>query len=176
MSIYTGKGDDGLTFCMLLGKRIPKDHPLIEFLGCLDEANSLLGVVRAYLSSGEDTELIIYLQRLLFRIGFTVSGKPSISEEDLSRLEEYSDRFYSVSPLKEFILPGGDAITSNIHLARAVVRRVERRFITVSRDMDIPETDLVIKILNRLSDMLFAYSLYLAKKRGVENLPLHPRD
>jgi len=176
MSIYTGKGDDGLTFCMLLGRRIPKDHPLIEFLGCLDEANSLLGIIRAYLPDKEDKELIIYLQRLLFRIGFTVSGKPSISKDDLSRLEEYADHFYSVSPLKEFILPGGDIVTSNIHLARTVVRRVERRFITISRDMDIPKSDLILKILNRLSDMLFAYSLYLAKKRGVENIPLHERD
>ncbi len=176
MSIYTGKGDDGLTFCMLLGKRVPKDHPVMEFLGTLDEANSHLGVVRAYLDSEEDIELVIYLQRLLFRIGFTVAGKPSISEKDVENLESYTDEFYNEARLREFILPGGDPAISHLHLARAVVRRAERRFITASKAEDIPESKLIIKILNRMSDMIFSYALYLAKKRGIKNIPVKERD
>jgi len=171
MSIYTGKGDDGLTFCMLFGRRIPKDHPIIEFLGSLDEANSVLGIVRASIRDKGDKDLIIYLQRLIFRVGFTVSGKPSLSEDDVKTLEKYSDEFYREAPLKEFILPGGDEVISYIHFARAVVRRAERRFISVMREFDIPQSELVIKVLNRLSDMLFSYALYLAKRRGVNNLP-----
>ena len=171
MSIYTGKGDDGLTFCMLLGRRIPKDHPLIEFLGSLDEANSILGVVRSYLEDEEDIKIVIYLQRLLFRVGFTVSGKPSISEDDVKTLESYADRFYREARLKYFILPGGDKTISHIHLARAIVRRAERRFITLSRIEEVPLSELIIKVLNRMSDMLFSYALFLAKKRGIKNLP-----
>ena len=171
MAIYTGKGDDGLTFCMLLGRRIPKDHPLIEFLGSLDEANSILGVVRSYLEDEEDIKIIIYLQRLLFRIGFTVSGKPSISEDDVRTLESYADRFYSETKLKYFILPGGDKTISHMHFARAIIRRAERRFITLSRVEEVPLSELIIKVLNRMSDMIFSYALFLAKKRGIENLP-----
>ncbi len=173
MSLYTGKGDDGKTFCMLYGKKIPKDHPIIEFLGSLDESNSALGVARSYMDiDSEEYKFLIYLQKLIFRVGFTIAGKKSVSIDDVKKLEEYSDKYYREAPLKSFILPGGDSAISHLHLARTIVRRAERRFISLIRDEDVPEQELTIKILNRLSDAIFALALYLAKKRGIKNITL----
>ncbi len=172
MSLYTGKGDRGETFCFIFGRYIPKDHPAIEFLGTLDEANSILGVALTHIPSEGFDDLrgdIVRLQRLLFRIGFTVSGKPSVSESDLSWAEERTDHYYSKYPLKHFILPGGPGGAAYLHLARTVLRRCERRFITMAREVELEHRDLLMKILNRLSDLVFAMALYLAGELGYEN-------
>jgi len=172
MSLYTGKGDRGETFCFLFGRYVPKDHPAIEFLGTLDEANSMLGVALANMPSDGFEDLrrdIVSLQRLLFRIGFTVSGKPSVSEEDLKWAEERTDHYYSKYPLKYFILPGGPGGAAYLHVARTVLRRCERRFISMSREVELEQAPLLMKILNRLSDLVFAMALYLAGEQGYEN-------
>ncbi len=173
MSLYTKKGDKGETFCFIFGKYVPKDHPAIEFLGTLDEANSLLGLARTRLPRGfeELDKDILRLQRILFRIGFTVSGKTSISDKDLRWMEERTDRYYSRYPLKYFIVPGGPGGAAELHLARTVVRRCERRFITMSREVEVAERDLILKLLNRASDLVFAMALYLAGEQGYNNPP-----
>ena len=92
--------------------------------------------------------------------------------DDVKKLEEYTDKYYGEAPLKSFILPGGDGAVSHLHLARTIVRRAERRFISLIRKEDVPEQELTIKILNRLSDAIFALAIYLAKKRGIKNITL----
>jgi cob(I)alamin adenosyltransferase len=68
--------------------RVSKAHPLIEFLGSLDEANSFLGLARSFISGrGEYSdvdEALAWLQRVLFNVGFSVtSGEGRVSEERL---------------------------------------------------------------------------------------------
>ncbi len=176
MVLYTRKGDEGETFCNIFGGRVPKDHIAIEFLGTLDEANSCIGVAISYIDEDDIKNELVELQRLLFRIGFTVSGKKSIYEDDLTRLEKAIDKYYSEAPLKYFILPMGDEAISHLHLARTIVRRAERRFITLSREVEINEKSLIMKILNRISDYIFALILYLGKVRGVRFEPAVKKD
>ena len=176
MGLYTGKGDRGETFCNIFGGKVPKDHIAIEFLGTLDEANSSIGVAISYIEEEDIREKLIELQRLLFRIGFTISGKISISEEDLKNLERDIDNYYSKAPLKYFILPTGDEAISHLHLARTIIRRAERRFITLRREVIIKKGDLILKLLNRMSDYIFAIALYLSKERGIHLEPAVKKD
>ena len=50
-SISTRTGDTGTTG-LLYGQRVPKDHPQIEAVGCLDEFSAALGQARAACPAG----------------------------------------------------------------------------------------------------------------------------
>ncbi|MEB3805901.1 MAG: cob(I)yrinic acid a,c-diamide adenosyltransferase [Desulfurococcales archaeon] len=168
--IYTRTGDSGSTFCAALGTRVVKTHPLIEFMGAIDEANSLLGYARIACSDAvEDT--LRWFQRLIFRLGFSLSGHSRITEEDVKTLEEITDDYMKNVDLKGFILPGGSECSARIHIARTVVRRAERRLVAVIEsgiEVKAGKDSLMmaLKALNRLSDALFAMATALQAKEG----------
>ena len=167
--IFTRTGDDGYTFCPALNARVPKDHPLIEAVGSLDEANSFIGLARALLPPHLSRELdgdLAYAQRLLFRIGYTVMGRPSVTEDDVRRLEELSDKYYGRAPLRHFILPSGPAPAAALHVARTVVRRAERALVRASREAGVGVDRRALAAANRLSSFLFAAAVYVARSMG----------
>ena len=172
--LYTRTGDEGETLCFALGRRVKKYHPLIEFMGAIDEANSALGLARAACREGSAKKLgidglLVYAQKLLFHVGFSVSGSGKLSKEDLDRLEKEVDKLMEGVELKGFILPSGGECASRIHLARSIVRRAERRmFEIIDKGLieNIDRARLAAKILNRLSDALFAAAFRVAHEEG----------
>lgn len=166
--MYTRKGDSGET--SLYGpKRVPKDNPLVEAYGTIDELNSLIGVA---IAGSKDRVLrgsLREIQRLLFVAGgdaaseFGASNVPRISTTDTLRLEEKTDELLSRLPkLANFILPGGTRSGAEIQLARAVCRRTERRLVAASKLHKI--NPALIPFFNRLSSYLFNLSRFENKK------------
>ncbi len=160
--IYTRTGDGGETH---LGdmSRVPKTHPRIEAYGDVDELNTHLGVVLA--SGGLDDRFAPWIKRIqndLFDVGADLAVPPDapdtkagarlrVSEDQTTWLEERCDEVNEeLEPLRSFLLPGGTLAASQLHVARTVCRRAERRVLDV--DDHSPETR---KYLNRLSDLLF---------------------
>ncbi len=170
--LYTRTGDSGETYCMLLKKRIRKDHPLIDAIGSIDEANSSLGLARALVKNEvENSDIdhdLEYMQRLLFRIGFSFSGKTGlVTGDDVKRLEEISDKYMNGIELKLFILPSGSPASAALHVARSVTRRAERAIIRAFSTPEaegIGDKDLILKAVNRLSDALFAIAVHVTVK------------
>jgi cob(I)alamin adenosyltransferase len=167
--LYTRSGDDGFTYG-LAGVRIPKSHPLIEFYGALDEANSMLGLARSLLARDmpEYDDDLRFFQLLLFRIGFSVTARdPRVSEDDVRRLEEIVDKYYG-EPLRAFIIPGGPPGVAALHVARSYVRRAERRLVALKVEGHLDFDTVLIKALNRLSDAIFALALHASRRAGFE--------
>lgn len=158
--IYTRGGDQGKT-SLGTGERVSKYDLRIETIGEVDEANAALGLV-ATLAEGEIQELITHIQNDLFDVGADLcvpvreGDKPRlrINEKQVAYLENQID-FYNekLLPLNSFILPGGSELAARLHLARAVVRRAERKVCHLA-DMDSINL-LLIQYINRLSDLLF---------------------
>ena len=171
--LYTRSGDDGFTYGMA-GVRVPKSHPLIEFYGALDEANSMIGFARSLLlrDSPEYDDELRYFQELLFRVGFSLtSGEPRIGDDDVRRLEEIVDRYYG-EPLRTFILPSGPPGVAALHVARSVVRRAERRLVALKVNGVMDVNPVLLRVLNRLSDALYAIALHATRKLGYEPEPI----
>jgi len=175
--IYTRTGDDGTTG-LVGGSRSSKDSPVIETGGDIDELSALIGVARSLpLPNGIDAILQAIQERLLF-IGIAVATPagvnarvPEISEEDILKLEKEIDALQTqLPPLDRFIFPGGSPAGAQLHLARAVARRVERRCIALGRTCAVaPE---LISWLNRLSDLLFILARFVNNKQSAtENSP-----
>lgn len=162
MKIYTRTGDDGGTG-LYGGPRVRKDAPRIEAYGTIDELNAVLGVVRTHALPKEIDELLGKLQNQLFDLGGELASPDPdarntrfVTPERVAALEAAIDRFESgLTPLKQFILPGGTPAAAQIHLARTVCRRAERRMVTLSVDPAEQVSPLAVIYVNRLSDLLF---------------------
>lgn len=170
--VFTRTGDDGNTYCNLFKSRVPKDHPIIELIGTLDEANSFIGLARSFLPNylTEVEKDLKDLQYLTFRIGFHVSGVNALNDDDVPKLEEMADKYYGKAPLKHFVLPSGPQASAALHVARTVVRRAERNLIRAGREYNFDA--IVYKTINRLSSALFAIAVYVSKEMGYPEEPV----
>lgn len=161
MKVYTRTGDAGET--SIIGGRVPKDDPRIEAYGTIDELNSFVGQAVCLAKEVDFEELYLQLVRIqheLFDCGSDLAyarpreDKLKVSAELVDRLEAWLDAFEEKNPpLERFILPGGSALSSSLHVCRTVCRRAERLTVTLQRTTEInPE---VRRYLNRLSDYFF---------------------
>ncbi|WP_454944441.1 cob(I)yrinic acid a,c-diamide adenosyltransferase [Fusobacterium hwasookii] len=165
--VYTKRGDKGETD-LLGGSAARKDSLKVESYGCVDEASSFIGVARYYCKNKVIKERLKEIQnKLLVLGGFLASDakgkeimKDQIKEEDIKLLEEYIDEYnQKLPPLTHFILPGDDEVAAHFHVARTVVRRAERRIVSLaSQEPDL--NPLIQKYVNRLSDLMFVLARY----------------
>ena len=165
--IYTRTGDDGTTG-LGDGSRVAKDCARVEAFGTVDEANSAIGIVLAATTLPDAIRTCLTdVQHDLFELGgeLCIPGHSAVSDAYIDRLENDLDEFNADLPrLKEFILPGGGPAAAACHLARAIVRRAERRVLSLASAEEVrPE---VVKYLNRLSDLLFVIARVLAREES----------
>jgi cob(I)alamin adenosyltransferase len=162
--IYTRTGDDGTTG-LGDGSRVDKDSLRVEAYGTVDEANSAIGVILAVPDVPVAIrDMLTEVQHDLFDLGgeLCIPGHQAIEKAFVSRLEADLDRLNAKLPaLAEFILPGGGAAAAACHVARTVVRRAERRVISLARTETVRGE--LIEYLNRLSDLLFVAARVLAR-------------
>lgn len=171
MSFYTRKGDDGTTG--LLGQgRVAKYHARMEALGALDESSAALGLARASTRDPRCGPLLLEAQRDLYRIMAEVASPPENANQfrfDPSRLEWLEGQTDALTKTiempKEFILPGDSQSGAALSLARAVVRRAERRVVELFDNEEIKNPALQ-KYLNRLSSLLFVLELVENRAAG----------
>ncbi len=177
MKIYTKHGDQGETG-LFGGDRVPKDHLRIRAYGTLDELNAALGLALA--AGSVDASFTSRLRRIqseIFQLGSelaTPRGKTltiALIEDDHVREQEkeIDEMEKSLSPLTNFILPGGGLVAAHLHLARTICRRAEREMVILHRAESI--RPVVLQYVNRLSDYLFVASRFANHAAGVADIP-----
>ncbi len=158
--VVTRAGDTGKTG-LADGSRVSKGSSRINAIGDVDELNSVIGVVVSETVFKDIHTDLIPIQNELFSVGAELAGAaPESFFLDEKHVERIERRIRSVndglSPLKEFILPGGSRCAALLHLARSVCRRAERSVVVLSGEDEI--SPVLIKYLNRLSDFFFVYA------------------
>lgn len=181
--IYTKTGDTGST-ALIGGTKVPKSHLRIEAYGTIDELNSHIGLCRDLLTDPESRQLLQEIQDRLFTIGSSLACDPvkepqlrlpDLKETDVELLEKEMDRMDELlPPMKNFILPGGHQVVSQLHIARCVARRAERCCVRLELE-SLEVEPVILKYLNRLSDYLFVLSRYTGKLLNAPELPWKPR-
>ncbi|MCG6187816.1 cob(I)yrinic acid a,c-diamide adenosyltransferase [Maribellus maritimus] len=178
VKIYTKTGDDGTTG-LVGGSRVKKYDFRLEAYGTVDELNSWIGLLRSHHLPEDENTYLIQIQNKLFNIGsrlasdkkgneFTLSL--SVKEQDIVEIESAIDELEKNLPeLRQFILPGGNTVVSQCHVARTVCRRAERRILEFSEHAPVEKE--IIKYINRLSDFLFIMARKLAADNGFEETP-----
>ncbi len=175
MAIYTKTGDEGET--SLLGKkRVSKSNAVFSLLGTFDELNASLGVISD--TQPKTKEILNNIQNDIFMLGSILAGYKESADFDVklnNRVEEFESNIDEISTelpeLTNFILPGGCDSAAKLHFSRAVCRRLERE--TVAFFESEPKAkykSVILKYVNRLSDLLFVLARYENYKKGVQDI------
>lgn len=181
--IYTKTGDDGTTG-LLYGGRVSKSDVATDAYGTVDEAVAAIGLARALSGDEELRQELLARQRELFVVGADLATNPDerhrlepevslVTDEMVERLETSIDEHVRRHPLPNaFVVPGANPVSASLDVARAVVRRAERRVVewraggagaqeashqasVRPREEGGGVNDAVVRYLNRLSDLLF---------------------
>jgi cob(I)alamin adenosyltransferase len=164
--VVTRGGDAGET-SLGDGARLPKDAPRIVAIGAVDEANAAIGVLRlsTQAMAAEDA-MLVRIQNDLFDVGADLSvpgqsgARLRLTDAPVLRLEaEVAAMNAALPELTSFILPGGTQGAAHAHVARTVVRRVEREVVRLMGEEAV--TPALLRYLNRLSDHLFVLARVL---------------
>lgn len=175
MKIYTKSGDEGMTG-LVGGPRVMKTDARMEAIGTVDELNAHLGVCATMTQEPALVEPLEWLQNWLFDLGAELAtpkeskfDHAAIDERNIGYLEESIDLLQEDLPeLKNFILPGGSALSAQLHLARAVSRRMERTVLAFHQIE--PLRSEVLAFVNRLSDWLFVAARTANRFENVEDV------
>lgn len=182
--LYTRTGDDG--FAGRLGEgRLPKNDPIFEAIGAVDEATAAIGLARATSNTMHTKTLLLDTQKDLYYLMAELSATKENAERfrkiDHTRvhwLEEQTDALQAQINLpEEFIVPGDSIAGAHMAIARTLVRRAERQVAGLFNSGVIENVDL-LRYLNRLSSLCFILELFeneisgksqptLAKERGI---------
>ena len=181
-AVATGRGDDGTTGLLFGGPRVRKDDLRPEAYGTVDEVVAALGLARAELGRVEREagttpplerveELVLRFQRELFVVGAELATTPAARErleDGVTRVSEamvagleaaLAELEASVEMPREFVVPGETPLSAALELARAVLRRAERRIVTLLSE-GLVAGEWVVPYVNRLADLLWVLARF----------------
>lgn len=186
VKIYTRKGDEGET-SLFGGRRVSKDELRVEAYGTVDELNSALGLAVAKLRDPmrEWRNRLVTIQSDLFTVGALLATPktgaarpehiPELRDARVEALEDWIDELdKELAPLKAFVLPGGSELAAVLQLARNVCRRAERRVVALAKQEQVEP--VIVKYLNRLSDLVFTLARAANARQGVTDVEWHPES
>ena len=174
VKIYTKTGDDGSTG-LIGGNRVRKSSPRIISYGTVDELNSSLGIALSLKLDVDIADLLTKIQNDLFVVGADLANPDlknisnRVTDDMVEFLESNIDELEKeLSPISYFILPGGDQIASQVHMARAISRRAETSIVYLA---EIEEINKTCKIyINRLADLLFVIARVINKRKMIKDI------
>ena len=178
--IYTRTGDDGTTG-MADGSRVSKADNLFSVMGDVDELNSHIGLIRAQLTQtstdvnkeADFAQALVIIQHLLFNIGgeLAMPEYEGVSAAHIDWLEQQIDAMNTtLPPLKDFILPTGSVLVSQLHVARTVCRRAERQAVLLQQQRPEAIRPTAVSFINRLSDWLFVAARFCTDPEEVSEV------
>ena len=176
MALYTRKGDDGTT-TFSCDQRLSKTSKIAEALGVMDEANSALGICKAISKRAEFvfqdkpvSDIIHRAQEDMFIIQAELAGADKTIPEDKVRwMEDIIDSIENELPeITSFFVPGASELSAYMDWSRVVVRRAERRVVTVHEEGVQKVGKHSLAYMNRLSSLMYALVRLANKQEGAE--------
>lgn len=173
VKIYTKTGDDGSTG-LIGNKRVSKSSHRIVAYGAVDETNSAVGLALSSNLDNDIHDLLVRIQNDLFVVGADLANPDlkntsnRVTQDMVKFIEVNIDRLEKeLSPITYFILPGGDAVASQIHIARSIARRAETQIVYLAEKEQINKICQIY--INRLSDLLFVVARVINKRKMIND-------
>jgi len=185
VKIYTKTGDGGETSLFGAG-RVSKASARVGAYGDVDELNATLGWAVTQVEEASIRERLERIQHALSTLGSDLATPPAaegrrkpetppLPEHRITEMEGWMDAADAELPeLKAFVLPGGTPGGAALHLARTVCRRAERNVVALSSVE--PVSEVVVRYLNRLSDLLFTLARLEGHRAGAGDVEWRKDD
>ena len=177
-AVATGRGDDGTTGLLFGGARVYKDDLRTEAFGAVDEAVAALGLARAELADMDAArtrtpaftglaDLVLRIQRELFVVGAELATAPEARDRQRDGETRVSPAMVDdidailremeagIELPREFVVPGETRASAALEMARTVLRRAERRSVTLALHDETLAAGRLLPYLNRLADLLW---------------------
>ena len=177
-AVATGRGDDGTTGLLFGGARVYKDDLRTEAFGAVDEAVAALGLARAELAAMDAArtrtpaftglaDLVLRIQRELFVVGAELATAPEATGRQRDGETRVSPAMVDdidailremeagIELPREFVVPGETRASAALEMARTVLRRAERRSVTLALHDETLAAGRLLPYLNRLADLLW---------------------
>lgn len=166
---YTGQGDTGSSKLFNSSSRLAKSEQIFVVLGTLDELNSYLGFASTF--SEQETQILVALKREqdnLFTLqAHFAKAQLTISPDLIINLEADINKWEKeISPINNFIVPGGSKLSAILDIARTIARRAEREALSLNTEIRISYNKLAFVYLNRLSSWLYVLARLANYKTG----------
>ena len=195
--VATGRGDDGTTGLLFGGSRVRKDALWVEAYGTRDEAGAALGLARAELGVRTEAghlpapladlpDLILHLQRELFVVGAELATTPGHRERGVDRVSRVDEGMLdaleatlavqeaSMVMPHEFVVPGETRLRDALEVARTIVRRAERRAVSLAAADGLAPDSRAVPYLNRLNDLLWVLARVAEQAEQHHAVPSRP--
>lgn len=176
MKLYTRQGDNGTT-SLCGGGRVYKTDMRVVVCGDIDELNSHIGLLMAFMSPSRDADRLASVQATLFHAATHLpesagSSAVRVTQADIDAVEADIDRLQHDTPQPlTFVLPGGCREAAQCHVCRSVCRRAERSAVALAEKFEVDAR--ILAYLNRLSDYFFSLALNLNFIAHIEEKKLH---
>ena len=170
MKTFNKKGDTGTTSLLFSG-RVPKSDLHCEAYGTIDEAISSLGMARNLAKKSKAKEIILKVQKELFNVNAELAIKPENYQNFMAKFKPTTDKMVhaleeiideietEIEMPKAFVIPGLNMASASLDVARTIVRRAERRVVSLKEKGEI-KNEAILQYLNRLADLLFILARY----------------
>jgi cob(I)alamin adenosyltransferase len=157
MSISTKSGDKGQT-SLWSGEKVWKNNPRVEAYGTLDELDAHIGDAKHVVVMPEIRKILESIQADIYHImgelASTSEKYPQpITLKDSDRLTDLVHYYEKDLQLNGFVVPGNTPSSAKLDICRTIVRRAERRIVSLQLEETIPEE--ILLYVNRLSDVFF---------------------
>jgi cob(I)alamin adenosyltransferase len=180
MSIVTRTGDQGET-SLMYNRRVSKANPRVDAYGCVDELTAALGLGRSISKEKFLSDQILAAQKDLI----VVMGELATTPQDRERYVKDGFHFTTAAMVdritavivdlekdkslypKDWVIPGGTAISAALDFSRTTCRRAERHIAGLTLD-DKDFNPEILRYLNRLSDLLWVLARYAERTSRAE--------
>lgn len=167
--MFTRRGDSGDTDTVDRS-RVQKNSLKVEVEGAIDETISFIGNALVKSKWDDISSELNEIQEDLFTTGEDIGAqgkKRKLEEERLEWLEKITLKYREeIGKIRLFVIPGGSESATSLHVARVVSRSMERKIVSLSKEIEISST--VLKYSNRLSSALFMMALVSNKRLGIQ--------
>ncbi len=168
-----GSGDDGHTD-LHSGRRIPKNHDLIQAIGNADQLGAMLGMVLAQKLKKETRMILESMSHMVYDIGAEIASEgkyfaENISDEETEKMTRWIEHIdHGLQPIGTFIVSSGVISSEWLHLARSITRRLERSLVVLLKEGALRKG--IFAFINRFSRLLFSLARFEAEKKGKKTI------
>ena len=179
MKISTKTGDKAQT-SLMFGRRVSKACQRVKAYGAVDSLSAQIAMARAFAGKsalgGELLNIQKKLVLLMTELATDNADYPKLSQKnvpllqqpDLEELEKKIEEMESAGDTFTGWKHAGDTpLDAALNLARTACREAERQIAELSQMQPLPR-ELIPAYINRLSDLLYLYSISADKTAGYQ--------